>query len=156
VKFEADCVNEGCPTYGTRQLVSAHAMGVEPNFALDEDGNAIECEFCGTPLAVGRVSDPSAQFPLGRVTMTDMVKSLLRGGEEDPLAYAQKAADMVACHVSNTPETNATLFGDATVTIEGKIVTQHIYDGEAVWVLTNRERTETVVMLAREYMMYGT
>lgn len=155
MKVEARCENQGCATFGTMQLVPCAKLGSKLKVALDENGDMIHCPFCGETLWTVRVSNDSAQFPLGRTRITKLAKMLLAQGglSEDPLAHAKMAAEFVACHVMGEPSKAVTYqFGDAVELDEGSIVTQHVYGGEFVWVVTNKERTETIVMLAREYI----
>lgn len=151
MKVEATCTDQECITFGTMQLISVTKVG--ESTAYDDEGNPIECKWCGACLHVTRLSSDAAQFPLGTVILTSMAKGHLDDTDgEDPLAAQKRAAEFVACHVAYEPGTGLpNTFGDAIQLPDGSIVTQHVWMGEYVWVKTNPTRTETLVMMAREH-----
>jgi hypothetical protein len=152
VKVEVQCVNQGCLTFGTAQLIKVAQLGKYTGTALDEDGQRIRCDFCNGLLTVVQLSNDESQFPLGKTHMTPLVIDHVAGKyepEERQLQAAKVLAEFVACHVRE--QAVVAEFDDRAMLPDGTVVTSHIYDGEQVWVSTNPERTETKIMLAREW-----
>jgi hypothetical protein len=147
LKVEVMCSNEECATYGTNQLrrCKTTGIGLPPWWAYDQDGNVLECGLCGTALTVTRLSTEDAQFAAGSVEFTPKLADAL--GDKTvprpaaPLEAAEKVRPFFRDHIS----------GVAFLNDDQELVSDGVIGREKILIVTNPQRTKTIVMLHTEY-----
>lgn len=131
MKVEATCVNGDCIAVGYGMLVSCERVNLGAKKVSGET-----CPFCGgDTLEVTKLTTEDAQLATGDVTLSKGIIDLF-GGEK--FVAAQAVADLVAEHARKRHN-----MGDA--------ISDWVRESTAISIVTNPERTKTVVMLTREY-----
>ncbi len=176
MKVEAECVNQECPTVEKigpkgpgihhRQLLecdrtTVKTTGTERDYlALDVEGDTLRCPWCDSEVRVLRQSRPEAQFALGEVNFTPGACKLLSfNNDQDPLAWMEIGAEYLARHMrgdhGHVDDVDARLNREALEVFNGqafgRIFSGFSVNGEALWIITERSRNVTTLMMPEEY-----
>lgn len=152
MKIEAYCTNDECVTNGSLQLIPVHKLSYMSGIPLDEDGNWIDCQYCGGKVVLAKLSRDTAQFPLGSVVLSQGARKLFSFGKSNPSSVdvAEAAAPFVARHVSGD---HGDITGEVAENNQGymsKIISRYVHYNQIFLVITSRDRSMTRVILPEE------
>lgn len=135
-----------------------------PFQALDEDGNLAECPFCGSLLLVHQLAPEDSLFPIGRVVFSKGVMQLFGMAPDERTAERQNmmyvtTGRWIDCHrraewgslpAEDAASNRRAMRVGANGQAEGMVMSIWFYNGEKVWMITERGRNATTVALPRE------
>lgn len=142
------------------QLVDVSRLQLSGRTAVDEDGGIARCEFCNCELVVLRPSRPEAKFALGHISISSGVRRMLRADEYEHAEHYTRVVDQwIRFHQRGAYgliDEKDKRVNEAALTIDGgqaqgRIHSVFSFGGERVWVITQRGRHETTVLLPEEF-----
>jgi hypothetical protein len=173
-------VDEGGGEFRHVQLVEVAKIRVSPSLVgdrrhnpkngipVDEDGNIAECPYCGCALLVTNTSTPDALLALGQITVTPGVLELFEVYGKDPddpqnatrfELYQQMLSQWIGKHRrgdwGSVPREDWGVNRDALrIGPDGQasniVMSTWYFNNSKVWIITERGRHVTTVMLPED------